>query len=506
MTLPDTTITVTDGALGNTPTTTAGGRLLLGVATMGGGQTANSLRTFYSLEDVKTYLVSGPLADAVGHELTIAGGPVHAVPITASVSPVAGSVTLTGTSPVSTVTATAAKDSYDVIIQVVLGGTLGTMTFKYSLDGGNTYSNTITSTSGTPWAYTLLDPVGVTTGVVFNFAAGTYYINDTYTFRVYEPSGSATNYTDALTVAINDTTTTWSFVHAVGANTTSSTDATNVASMVLIYSAMDTYMGTAFSAFRFARCMCDAPDIYAGGSFTDAWDTAFIGNGTSTGVSTLTLTRTGVAAGHCNVVSPINGLVKRRPSGFIASPMIGALIKREQEFRSIGCPGDPGAAPGVLKLWRDDAVTSKKLYDNRIVALRTIRGANGFYFGGAPTLTSGTSDFKFYELGMVIDKATSKVREKMVTYINSSVNVNTNGTIYEADATAIENDVERALLDYLSGQISVPPVDFKTVTIDRTNNITSTGILKVKVRIIAKGYARTITIDMGFNAVKTSSV
>jgi hypothetical protein len=145
------------------------------------------------------------------------------------------------------------------------------------------------------------------------------------------------------------------------------------------------------------------------------------------------------------------------------------------------------------------------MYDNRAIAMLTRRGKNGFFFAGSPMLTSGTSDFKFLPNAMVIDKICYKTRELMADYINSFVNVNANGTIYEADAVQIENAISGPLLDYVSGQISPPSPDYPVVTINRTNNITSTGILAVKVRVTPKGYARTITINIGFNNVLTTS-
>lgn len=57
-----------------------------------------------------------------------------------------------------------------VVVAIILGGAVGTATFQYSTNGGQTWSAT-TTTAAT---------VAITDGLTLNFAAGTYVANDTY--------------------------------------------------------------------------------------------------------------------------------------------------------------------------------------------------------------------------------------------------------------------------------------------------------------------------------------
>ncbi len=87
------------------------------------------------------------------------------------------SLTGTGTTPptvtVAGVPRIGTSTSFDFDIDIVTGGTLGTMTFKYSSDGGSTYGSTITSSSS---GIHYLSDVGLTV----TFASGTYNADNRY--------------------------------------------------------------------------------------------------------------------------------------------------------------------------------------------------------------------------------------------------------------------------------------------------------------------------------------
>ena len=93
----------------------------------------------------------------------------------ARVKPVLGfrntAVTATGTTP-PTVTLTGSPASgYSFNIQITTGGSVGTAVFKWSSNGGLTF------TTGVATAATVL--LGIT-GVTANFAAGTYATDNVY--------------------------------------------------------------------------------------------------------------------------------------------------------------------------------------------------------------------------------------------------------------------------------------------------------------------------------------
>lgn len=79
-------------------------------------------------------------------------------------------VAQTGSGPLVTLTGTPTKD-LNAIVYIVIGGAIGVALFRYSIDGGLTFTSSIVTSA------TYLIPG---TGVTVNFAAGTYVAGTTY--------------------------------------------------------------------------------------------------------------------------------------------------------------------------------------------------------------------------------------------------------------------------------------------------------------------------------------
>ena len=95
-----------------------------------------------------------------------------------------GSVTSSGTSPPTVTLSGTPLGAFQLQIDIQVGGTLGTATFKFSTDGGNTWSATIATGASVALTDTATDSlVGVNgaTGITAAFAAGTYNADNLYT-------------------------------------------------------------------------------------------------------------------------------------------------------------------------------------------------------------------------------------------------------------------------------------------------------------------------------------
>lgn len=95
------------------------------------------------------------------------------------------SVTSAGTSPPTvTLSGTPNGKTSQILIDIVVGGTLGVATFRFSTDGGQTWSATLTTAASVVLSDTAVDSMvganGVT-GLTAGFAAGTYNADNTYT-------------------------------------------------------------------------------------------------------------------------------------------------------------------------------------------------------------------------------------------------------------------------------------------------------------------------------------
>jgi hypothetical protein len=239
--IPDARLTINDGALGLLPANTDQIGALIGVASQG---IAGTLYTFNDIATLRSTLGVGPLVEAAAFILAKAGGPIRCMPVTAGVAGSNGSVSKSnGSSPTVSVSGTP-KDGFDAKIVILTGGARGTATFKYSLDGGLTYSDEILVPSG--GAYTLGD-----TGLTATFAAGTYTAGDTFSFTSTAPGFNTTNLTTALD-ALLASPKEFAFVYVVG-------EAATPDDAIALGAVLATKMDEAEAAFRYTFGLVEIP-------------------------------------------------------------------------------------------------------------------------------------------------------------------------------------------------------------------------------------------------------
>ncbi|MFN7131601.1 MAG: DUF2586 family protein, partial [Myxococcales bacterium] len=340
MTIPNVKIAVQDGALGILPENTDNLHVKLGVSA---GGAPNQIYSFNSLKEAKDVLLRGPLLEAVAHALAVAGGPVLAVPVMPSVAGAAGVITKSGAGPTVTV-AGAPVDGFEVIVEILKQGPLATGTFRFSLDGGDTWSPEITLPSG--GTYVLPE-----TGLTLTFPAGAYIAGETYTFSCTAPGYSSTDLTNAMNALLADPRT-WAFVHVVGAPASGAAAAT-------LAGVLASLMTQAETAHRYAFALLDGPD-----EADNALVSAF---------AAFASTRVAIGAGYEELTSAITGRVHKRPSAWVTAARAARVPMHEDLGRVAS-----GPVPGVTKLYRDEQVTPA-LDAARFCTLRTIVGRQGFY-------------------------------------------------------------------------------------------------------------------------------
>lgn len=120
-------------------------------------------------------------------------------------------------------------------------------------------------------------------------------------------------------------------------------------------------------------------------------------------------------------------------------------------------------------------------------------GAAGFYFGRDNM--AGTDDFKILVHGSLIDKAQRIATAANTPFLETSVRINPNGTINDADAKYLEEVTAQAILAQMSGQISDVEVIVPT-----DQNLIETSNLRETVKILPLGYLTWITIEMGLTS------
>lgn len=468
MALPEVTQTIVDGALGTAPVNTDGICTKLGVCSLG---TPNTLYSFMRPQDVVTQLGYGPLVEAACHHLQVAGGPLLCMPVTAGT---AGSSTVpanTGGGPAVTLSGTP-LDQFDGLVTIVAGGAVGTATFTYSLDGGDTPSPVITTAS----TYAIPN-----SGITLNFAAGTYIAGATYTWTSTAPYFTTTNINTAFT-ALLALPSEWMFAHVVGRGTTAADTAAMAA-------AIEVQMEAAATNFRYVAALIEAADD------TDT--------NLSTQFASVNAPLVNVCAGPGELISSVSGRIYKRPFAWGVAARASKVASKATVgiATHLGRVKD-GAIPGFTKLYRDEFATPL-LDAQRFTTARTIIGQPGFYVTRGRMMASPGSDFSYWHDRMVINKACRITRFVMVQELNESVRTNADGTIYEADALRIETTVTRSLFDNM---VSPQNVVRASAKIDRSINVSSTGRVQVDVRVRRRGYLEDIRTTIGFEAPSVSAL
>lgn len=154
---------------------------------------------------------------------------------------------------------------------------------------------------------------------------------------------------------------------------------------------------------------------------------------------------------------------------------------------SIGCTSNPlvsSLTPSQL-----DAL------DNlRYLFLIKGKTIDGTFYNNGNTCITLTSDYAYIENNETIDKVVRLANADLEPFQQSSILLNADGTISTLSANAIEQAIETDLNQVVSdGDISAVSVSVPT-----SQNVVSTGIVNVTIKIVPVAIARQFTINIGF--------
>ncbi|MES2339301.1 MAG: DUF2586 family protein [Pseudomonadota bacterium] len=548
--MSDITMNILDNQLGQLPASIPNALVHAGVCPVG---TPN---TVYGIGDTNTAtstLGYGPLTEAVGDTVTTAG-PCFACPVNPSVAGTVGSTTHLGTGA-GTVTASLAP-ARQVKAKIVLGGALGTMTVQFSVGGaayGPVFTSTITSypilvpgtltvltftahtyTAGDVWTFEtdgtsslvgsgtlgwvtgasspidgydvfvkvttagalgvgqftvsvdgstgnttsapiLIPGAGVYvvpgTGIVLTFAS-TFVLADTYEIAAVAAGFTGGDVTAALT-AIGNNANSFMAANIAGAAASAAAAASLAATVATTMNAFevafrymftilgcpqtegDTIIGTAFATFANPRVMVCVTDVDHISSLGSAQ----------------------VIRRNCNVV--------------VASRLASTNPSQDPGF--VG----GGEVKNVKAIYRNEESTPG-LATQRFTVMTSRPTKAGFFVKNGLMMANYGSDFATVMNRRVMDVACTATVGVIVNYLNADLLLNPDdGTIFDPEAVRIERRLDAALGARL---ISTNPQDATKAFshVGRTNNIIETANIDVAVSVVPKGYARTITVNIGF--------
>jgi len=474
VTQPSVNITELDGALGVLPPSS--GRLLAFVGPSSAGPT-DTPATYARISDLVAAFGVGPLVEAAAHAIERYGRPVVVVRTGDTVAGAATAVTFTGTgTSVVTVDGTVEpRDDFEVLFEVLLGGTIATgpITLRYSLDGGRTWSAPIAL--GTANTYTV--PGGY--GVKVNFAAGTLVAGDTFSSRTTAGQWNAAELGDALD-ALAASAISWELVSILGITDADAFDAIDLALAGMAAS------GKYHAAIAHTR----TPNLAESeATYLSALTTIFSAKASS---------YLSLCAGACELTSSVSGRKYRRPISFVTAPR-EASVSEEINIADVNLGSLSGVsirdANGNPK--HHDESVNPGLDDARFVTLRTWDDdIQGVYVNRPLLFSASGSDFQIMPHRRVLNIAAAVLRVYFIRRLNKPVLVDKDtGFILESEALAIEAGARAVLRAALLARPKASDVQF---TLSRTDNLLSTKTLNGDARVVPLGYPETIELELGF--------
>jgi hypothetical protein len=467
MTTPSVDLTVKDGALGALPPDVSGLSAKIGVCSLG---TVGQIYQFGNKDDLIAALGYGPLTEAAAFLLDTTSQQVICVKATTtngSNSAVVVTGTGTGTVPVSG----NPNDSYEAIVEILKAGlniAAGTATFRYSLDGGKTYSPEIAVPTGGVF---VLPNTGLTLTFTNGVSGTSFIVGDLHKFTSTGPTADNTAIGAAFDALLADPRE-WGHVHVVGA--TSATKAATAA----------TKMTTAETKFRYAFALLEVNDP---ASDEAAWITA-----TLAAYASFASVRVAISGGFQRLVSVVSGRVPRSPNSYSDAARIAAIPISQSPARVA-----TGGLPGVTELYHD-ANNNSSLHDARFMTHRVHIGKQGFFITKGNMMAANGSDFSRIERRRVMDRACQIVRAAMLEFLEETILVNANGTIDNGIATAWETTIKSQLDAALLGE--APHASATAIKIDRNQNVLTTEKVKAKVTVRPLASVSSISVEIGFQS------
>jgi hypothetical protein len=380
------------------------------------------------------------------------------------------------------------NDFFNVQVEPVLGGSLGTATFRYSLDADAASVAANTNT----WSETRTIPAGATfvvpnSGITVTFAAGTYVAGTKYTFTCTPPTFNSADLDlarDAL-LLVNDR---WKFPVYAGMSATASAAAT-------IASAIIGHTDDLADTFRLLRAL-----VHTGNDTEANVLTAF---------DTVEDLRLGVfhSTENLQVANPIEGWRKPLMPTLYNAAAMAAKFTRGTNIGWVGLGGPPngGRKPKVSAITFDERKAGEQLHNKKINATTTHIGKTGFYFVNGLLKSPAGSDFRYLHWGMSFDLACETAIDGMMAYVNASLRVNPDGsgTIHPLDAEQIDTRINSLLRPVVvlvvteQGEGYFSAVEFK---MDRTFEILQSKKIRGDLRTVPLANSEQVELTAGLAA------
>ena len=480
--------------------TTANKCLVIGPSSAGTQST--ELYTFANTSQITTDIGYGNAQEVAQLVLAMAPAGYGSVDVLVAPASTAGSITAVSAASPTIVPSGTAYTSYDLRAEITVAGVTGSAKFKYSLDGGNTYTGDLQ----VPLAATYAIP---NTGLTLTFGAGSNVVGNATTYSIVGPTMTTTDLATCITTLSTSNTNYTCIIIA--------DDTRLPVAGAALFTAMDSHL-TSLNNTYFKPTMAI---VNAGGETK-------LFNRSTAALSVGTYKTNNVLANITSSAGTIGnflGAVAEQVNTYLAVPEPGYARPRKpfswligSETHAVGDDISLNIAQFPIRRCEtpsyDEFQDGSVYHDERVMAPRTFRGESGVSVNqGILKYNPATaSSYNLIAKGRVANRASEIARAAVRPFLNSRIDVKTDGTgrISEIDKLFIESTVQKqledALLNVTRGDGRPGHVSGVSFLINGENNIASTGVLQGTLSIVPLGYVTSITIDIYFNDVIVTGV
>jgi hypothetical protein len=453
--------------------------LVIGPAS--GGVKETKVYTFTNPKDVEAEIGFGPATLAAQLVMSRAPSGFGSVDVVVSSGSVAPTITTVATaSPaitVSAMTAAGAFERYNVKVQITKEGTVGQSRFRYSLDGGATYSGELKTDA------TYVFP---NTNLSASFTAGTHLAGNEANFKTTAPMLNAADLNACFEVLETQTDAPTLILVAA--------DSSDPEECEPLFSALDTKLGELNSKYKYTQAVLPVGGESKLQDGSAGSDTTADVLAETAGMATSVGNFIQVVAERCNTVHPLARAGYARPR----LPFAYAVAAEQHAVgrdisKLLSDPMNYCSNPSY-----DDFQNGTVYLPEAVSAPRTWVGEPGVFVNQSLLKSAPLSTYDLWPKGRVTNRAAAVLKSALRPFINQRVRVLTDGTgrIDPRDKAAIEGTVNAALRDALlnvqNGQGFLGHVSGLLFTVNGENNLLSTGLLQSTCQIVPLGYIRDI--------------
>lgn len=469
MSLPGVTQSELDNQIGTVPVGDGDVCLVIGCSSSG---TNATLKAYAGNRqgDLVTDYGYGPGPQAISRQL-VKGRRAVFCKVAIATAGDSGTVTITSAGTASTPTADGGNDRRHVKVEFLSAGALGTagITFRYSLDGGATWSTVIRL--GTSLTY-LIPNTGTT--ITFGTSSQTVLATTRLEFRTTAPTWDLTTLGAAFD-AVKVSSIPWDFIHIVGDCSKTFLDG------------VKTELADLMSTLRKKTAIfLDARGYDYADSETEAeWITSL-----NTDFETASSSRLCVGAGDLRIYSPIDRTLSLRPVTWSAVERAVTTDSARYELGRVrsgpldAALFDSSGNPLGHNEERTPGLDTTGVGGTaRFMTARThAPKGKGAYITRANMMSDPGSDFYSWRMRRAMDIACNETLRILTDEVQETPGVNANGTISEDYAKAVESAVNTALEVKLekTGRVSRA-----YCVVNRTDIVSTTKTIRVKTRLRA---------------------